>query len=69
MGRAGCSGIRGVHCHGTNERAYPSLNANSNRRISASSVTFSDIPAEHDSRTQGDEQAQTASHLDPGVDQ
>jgi hypothetical protein len=58
-----------VRCYSADKRAYTGLNAHSNRRISAGSVTVSDIRAEHNSRTQGDEQAQAASHLCAGLDQ
>jgi hypothetical protein len=69
VGRAYCSGAGSVHCHSADKRASDNLSAHCNRCISAGSVTFSDIPAERDSRTQGDKQAQAASHLGAGVDQ
>jgi hypothetical protein len=58
-----------MYCHSADNRPYANLGAHRNRDISAGSVTFSDLPAEHDSCTQGEEQAQAASHLGAGVDQ
>jgi hypothetical protein len=69
VGRPGCSVIGSVHCHSADKRAYPDPSAHCNRCISTGSVTVSDIRAEHNSRTQGDEQAQAASHLGASIDQ
>lgn len=69
VGYAGCSGLGSVYRHGADKSAYAGLSAHRNRDISAGSVSFSDLPAEHDSRTQVDGQAQASSHLGAGVDQ
>jgi hypothetical protein len=70
VGRPGCSVIGSVHCHSADKRAYPDPSAplqplyqHRLRHRQRPSV------AEHNSRTQGDEQAQAASHLGASIDQ